>query len=695
MDAVPGRIAPEATGSSHDHTYCQPCAEDGKRILPDAFCTVCNEFLCPSCARVHRNMKLTKSHVLQDKSSMPSSFHAHSEADTFTETCQFHTKDFIKYYCLHHEALLCGECLADKTHRSCIIERISQLAKRYDKGTEYNSLKTGLVQAANYIGKLSHDVQAVMKSVDEESLTNINEFRIFRNEINQHLDKRENELLAEIDEIKRTSKTLLNELKTQCTNMKSSIEKLKSELQEQDDNCNRLLIVGKRALKELAGLQAAMEEVSRRSEVPRYKFHRDSATEQLIASEIAIGWLEVGESTSAFWLQQRQQQTKHEQRQQDTMQQHQKHMKAESQKGESTAAAGQQERQQQKEQQPRQLEAMQQQHKHMQGVSPKGESTTAAGQQEKQQQKEQQPRQLETMQQQQKYMQGVSPKALNQCRADLSQSQFRKLPDIPVKKAADTRECFLTSMTILSRGRLLLADCHNCSVKLVDTTTNKMVSQVKLPGQPWDMCLLPGDRAAVTLPLKNKIQFVSTQGNVTLLDRVKVDGYCYGIDFCDDYLVVSFCPGKVVLMNMKGKVKKSLYKYNSGEPLFQNPCYLTVTRESLTPPVIYVPDWSTNTITKLSISLEVLHTYQDPILKSPRGMTAVGDNQLLVCGMDSYNILLLDTLTGKITQLLGREEGIESPRILAYCSQKKMMFVTCSRYKRPELENFVKVFNLV
>ncbi|WAR27031.1 hypothetical protein MAR_012735 [Mya arenaria] len=210
-----------------------------------------------------------------------------------------------------------------------------------------------------------------MKSVEEESLTNINELRIFRNEIYQYLDKRENELLAEIDEKKRTSKTFLNELKSQFTNMKSSIEKLKSELQAQDDNITRLLIVRKRAIKELAGLQAAMEEVSRRSEVPRCKFHRDPSTEQLMASEKTIGLLEEGGSTSASGQQQRQQQTKQEHRQHDTMQQHQKHMKALSQKGESTSAVGQQERQQQNEQQPRQLETMQQQQKHMQGVSQK------------------------------------------------------------------------------------------------------------------------------------------------------------------------------------------------------------------------------------------------------------------------------------------------------------------------------------
>ncbi|WAR26908.1 hypothetical protein MAR_012612 [Mya arenaria] len=211
-----------------------------------------------------------------------------------------------------------------------------------------------------------------MKSVDEESLTNINELRKFRTEINQYLDKRENELLAEIDQKKRTSKTLLNELKSKCTNMNSSIEKLKSELQAQDDNSNQLLIVGKRAIKELAGLQAALEDVSRRNEVPRYKFHRDPETEKLIASEKPIGRLEEDESTSALGQHHRQQQTKQEQRQQETIQQHRKQMKAVSQKGESTAAAGQQEQQQQKEQQPGQLETMQQQQKHMQGVSPKG-----------------------------------------------------------------------------------------------------------------------------------------------------------------------------------------------------------------------------------------------------------------------------------------------------------------------------------
>ncbi|XP_052781986.1 uncharacterized protein LOC128218368 [Mya arenaria] len=592
MDAVSGKKAPEGTGLVFDHTYCQPCANDGKNIQPDAFCTVCKEFLCSTCARVHKNMKISKSHPLQDKSTMPSSFHQESENKHFTETCQRHAEEFIKYYCPNHEALLCGECLADKTHRSCNIERISQLANRYTAGAEYNSLKAGLVQVVKDIGNLSDNIQASMNYIDEESLTNISELRKFRNEINQYLDKREKELLEEIEQKKQNSESLLKELNSNCQEIKATTEKLKAELQAQEVNTNQLFISGTRVMKELVGLQSALKDIRGKNRVSYFKFRRDPATEQLLASCTAIGKLDQVASDLAD--------------------------------------------------QQKQLQAP----------------------------------------------------ALNQSRADLSQSQFRKLPDIPVKKSADTSDCFLTSVAILSRNRLLLADFHNCSVKLVDTTTTKMVSQMKLPSPRWDLCLLPGDRAVVTLLWEGKIQFLSTQGNITLQDVVKVDGRCHGIDFCDDNLIVSFTsPGKVVLMDMKGKVKKSADKDSSGKPLFQNPEHLTVTKESQTHPVIYVTDVGTSIIIKLSISLEVLNTYQDPILEYPRGLAPVGDNQLLVCGRYSNNILLLDTLTGKITQLLGKKAGIERPCSVAYC-HKKMMFVTCSPSSRTKLENFVKVYKV-
>ncbi|XP_052778905.1 uncharacterized protein LOC128216385 [Mya arenaria] len=532
MDAVSGKKAPEGTGSVSDHTFCQTCANDGKDIPPDAFCTVCKEFLCSNCARVHRNMKLTKSHPLQDKSTMPSSLQPESENKHFTETCQRHAEEFIKYFCPNHETLLCGDCLAEKEHSSCTIERISQVAKRYKEGPKYNGLKAALVQVVNDIGNLSDNIQASMNYIDEESFTNINALRKFRNEINQYLDKREQKLLEEIEQKKKNSQSLLSELKSNCQDIQAATEKLKAELQAKEVNSNQLFISGTSAIKELVGFQSALKDIRGKKSVSYFKFTRDPTTEQLLASCTAIGRVDQVASDLADQV--------------------------------------------------------------ASDLADKVASDLAdqvASDLADQQTKLQEP-------------------ALNQGRADLRQYQFSKLPGIPVKTAADASYCFLTGVAFLSGDRLLLADFSNCSVKLVDTTTNKIVSQVKLPDKPWGLCLLPGEKAAVTLPREKKIQFVSTKGNATLQDVVKVDGQCCGIDFCDDNLIVSFIlPGKVVMMDMTGKVKKSVNKESIGKPLFQFPSYLTVTRENQSTPAIYVSDRNTNTITKLSISLEMLQSY--------------------------------------------------------------------------------------
>ncbi|XP_052781794.1 uncharacterized protein LOC128218226 [Mya arenaria] len=277
----------------------------------------------------------------------------------------------------------------------------------------------------NDIENYSSYIQSSLKSVDKESLNNINELRIFRNEINQNLDKRET--VEEIDKKKNKSETLLNELKVNCQDIKSATEKLKADLQAQEVNNNQLFVSGTRAIKEFVSLQSSLKDIKGRGKVPHSKFSRDPATEQLLSSNTAIDRMDQVASNLADEL-------------------------------------------------------------------------------------------ASDLADQQKQPQGP---ALNQSRADLSQSQFSKLPDVPVKALNDTRDCYLTSMALLPGDRLLLTDCANYLLKLLDTYNNKLVSQVKLLGEPWDLCLLPGERAAVTLPQERKIQFVSTQENVTLQDVVK------------------------------------------------------------------------------------------------------------------------------------------------------------------------------
>ena len=67
-------------------------------------------------------------------------------------------------------------------------------------------------------------------------------------------------------------------------------------------------------------------------------------------------------------------------------------------------------------------------------------------------------------------------------------------------------------------------------------------------------------------------------------------------------------PDKVEIMDLKGKVLKTIAIDNHGERLFTRTWYITVSREKAGE-MIFVPALKRNTITKISVSGEVRGTY--------------------------------------------------------------------------------------
>ncbi|XP_052783164.1 uncharacterized protein LOC128219394 [Mya arenaria] len=256
---------------------------------------------------------------------------------------------------------------------------------------------------------------------------------------------------------------------------------------------------------------------------------------------------------------------------------------------------------------------------------------------------------------------------------DLTKLRFTPAVDIPVRSPTDDLICHLSGILHLAGSRLLLADFHNKNVKLVDMQTNNLVSQISLPGCPWDICLLSGDRVAVTLATKG-IQFLETGGQLALGDHIELDGECRGIAYHEDSLIVSFYNKKVKVLDMNGRVIRQLERDVSGKELFKCDAYLTVMCEGPTA-FIYVSDRIRNTVTKLDMNLNIIKTFQDPALKSPTSISALGD-QLLVCGYGSNAIMILDLSTGKMTQLIGKTEGIRNPMFAYYSRQQSKLLVT-------------------
>ncbi|XP_052809447.1 uncharacterized protein LOC128237909 [Mya arenaria] len=257
---------------------------------------------------------------------------------------------------------------------------------------------------------------------------------------------------------------------------------------------------------------------------------------------------------------------------------------------------------------------------------------------------------------------------------DVTNFKFTPSSSIPVKDPSDAIDCWLTSMLLLPMNRLLLTDYHNETVKLVDLETSRLVSQVRVPGGPCDMCLLPGDRVAVTLT-SGKIQFLETRGEIALGANIRVDSDCQGIGYHNDRLILSYYSGKVEMMDMKTTKKIDTV---IEESMFCDPEYLAVIMEDQTA-VIYVSDFKKNTISKLDMDLNLIQTFQNPALRAPTSILLL-DNHLIICGFGSDNIMRLDLPSGQLTQVLGKNEGINWPRSVCYSQQYNKLYVTCTRY---------------
>jgi len=256
----------------------------------------------------------------------------------------------------------------------------------------------------------------------------------------------------------------------------------------------------------------------------------------------------------------------------------------------------------------------------------------------------------------------------------LTTENLQRQADIPVKESSDKTSPYLTGMVLVPDKKMVLCDFHNYSVKLVNLESGCLVSSLRLSSQPWDVCAIPGQQVAVTLPCEGMIQVISTHGQLTLTSRIKTRNDCRGIRYWQDTLIVTFSEGSVNVMDMKGNVVRELDNTNAGYQLFQHPLYVSVDNKGS---ALYVSDVNKNTITKMDRTLKVVATVENEAINGPRGMFPLDDHHLLVCGYRSHNVVLVNTETREVRVVLSRDQGIKRPVCVSYSQELGKLYVTC------------------
>jgi len=238
-----------------------------------------------------------------------------------------------------------------------------------------------------------------------------------------------------------------------------------------------------------------------------------------------------------------------------------------------------------------------------------------------------------------------------------------------------TGKRYIYDLTVVSQDTLLVCNASEWKVELVRSQTGEVLSQLKLEGEPWSVCLVGRDRAAVTLGQKQKVQLIKIKGNKLVKDKVlDMSHSVYGITTSGGNLAVTYKEQPwLEVITTDGKVLQQFH--STGETQHFNEPY-----------TLWVSDWVNNTIMKMDAGLTILQTFTNPLLEEPRGITAVTEDQILVCSRGNNSIVLLQPSTNTVTTLLEEDDGIELLHSQTYCPQERNIFVA------PVVTDSIKVF---
>ncbi|XP_045195070.2 uncharacterized protein LOC123550707 [Mercenaria mercenaria] len=246
--------------------------------------------------------------------------------------------------------------------------------------------------------------------------------------------------------------------------------------------------------------------------------------------------------------------------------------------------------------------------------------------------------------------------------------------EINVKSKTDKKDCYITSIIVISSDTIACADWANNSVKLVETKTGKVTSEIHLSSQPWDLTSISDDQLAVTVTSENKIQYLHNRSGLSKSNSIDVVGRCRGIAYNKENLVVSYDdPSKVEILNMYGKVLRCLKTDTSGNALFERPYYVVASADGES---VYVSDNEKHSVTRLTFDGEMLGTYKDTELRCPRGLVVCRDGSLLVCSSHGHSVHLISSECNKLKVMLRRKEGGEFCQAICYFDAADKLYLS-------------------
>lgn len=560
---VPGKRVPRDRTSATDTagtTFCQRCLDGGRSVVAVTFCDDCQAYLCKSCTDHHKIVKDLKRNSLVHSTRLSQTpVKANSETSL---TCSAHIDKLIKSYCASHNSSVCEVC-ATLHHKQCKLELVSDVSVGFENSTRYKAIRNDLDQLENNVTSFLTAAQTNIKKTEENGKAVVEDIRKFREEINQYLKKKEEELILAIENMLRDDTGFLKKIKLNYESIRCEVSEMGVKVDSMKENCNDLFITSTSVSNHLAKLKGLLGKFERENQTFLYSFRRCPMLSDLLDSRTRLGSVEKEDNYSASL-------------------------------------------------------------------------------------------------------------------SSFNVSRLSRVADFDVRFPQDINKSYILGITFSPPNSLLLADNGNKCVKSIDSAKGSPKAYLLLSEQPWDITSIGPDQAAVTVPKNKMVQFISTNNGLSVTRSINVSGQCHGIDATADKLFVSFVDfPKVEVLDHFGQVIGVIASDSQGVPHFSAPVYVKVCAKDADRVAIYVSDYDTNTVSKMSLRGDVMYRCRDPDLTQPKGLAITGREQLLVCGWGSNSVHLVSPSGKKVRAVLVKRDGITCPQSLCFNAPQKLVYVSC------------------
>ncbi|CAG2223811.1 unnamed protein product [Mytilus edulis] len=170
-------------------SICGICSLRKITLTSNFWCPQCEEALCDECRDHHKLLKVTQSHIpipLSDYKSIPSFI------SDIQQSCIYHNEQY-QQYCLEHALPICYKCITD--HRKCNVTTLEKVIDNVKTSEQFLDLESRIEDLLQNIDQIKKDRHSNVTKIEETKTRLVQEIRHKRAEINKRLDNLEKHII--------------------------------------------------------------------------------------------------------------------------------------------------------------------------------------------------------------------------------------------------------------------------------------------------------------------------------------------------------------------------------------------------------------------------------------------------------------------------------------------------------------------